>query len=409
MLRILVIDDNPLDRELARRALTRAPAPFAPIEVLVASGWLEARPILEAGGFDLVFLDFHLPGMSGLDVLRELAGRPHPPVIMLTGQDDVGIAVETLRAGATEYVVKGPEWDADLGRVVGRVVERVRLERELAASRVQLARYAAELEDKVAARTAVVRAQAAEIEALYLKAEEAARLKEEIVANVSHELRTPLNVILGYGELLEEEIGTTDPASARAMLAKLRGQAERLRELVESLLSLARLNAGTESIGIFRFTLGAFVAELRHHAERMNADRGLVIEWRVSDEHHQVEHDQEKIRTIAYHLLSNAVKFTSEGRVVVTLTVMPAGGIELVVADTGIGMPVDARASAVEDFRQLDGSSTRRYEGLGLGLGIVKRYTTLLGGTLDLDSAPRLGTRATVRLPPRSRGAAAVG
>src|SRR5207245_3776631 len=124
---------------------------------------------------------------------------------------------------------------------VQQVLERVRLERDLAESHAQLEAYAAKLEQKVEARTRTLQAQAAKIEALYLKAEEAARLKAEIVANVSHELRTPLNVILGYAGLLEESIAPEAHPDAHDMLRKVRGQGLRLHELIESLLALGRL------------------------------------------------------------------------------------------------------------------------------------------------------------------------
>jgi len=397
--RILVVDDSPVDRELARRSLARLPTPPGPVEVVGAGDWSEALRQLEAEGFDLMVLDFNLPGTTGLDILRRLANRPHPPVIMMTGQDDVGMAVETLRAGAYDYVPKSADAGPTLCLTVERVLERVRLEREVADARVRLAAHAAELERKVAARTAVVRVQAAEIEALYLKAEEASRLKAEIVANVSHELRTPLNVILGYAGLLEETIAREENPDAHEMLGKVRSQGMRLHELIESLLALGRLKTAGEGIVRSRFRLAGLVQELSHHAAVLAADRELAFEWKTPYPC-DVEHDREKLRAIAYHLLSNAIKFTPAGRVAVSIDPTPAGGIVVTVADSGIGLPPEAREVIFDDFRQLDGSSTRRYEGLGLGLGIVRRYAELLHGTVELMSAPREGTTITVRLPP---------
>ena len=113
----------------------------------------------------------------------------------------------------------------------------------------------------------------------------------------------------------------------------------------------------------------------------------------------EVEHDREKVRAIAYHLLTNAIKFTPSGEIEVAATRTADGGIVLTVRDTGIGVPPEARAVIFDDFRQLDGSSTRRYEGMGLGLGIVRRYTALLQGALRLDSTPGEGTTIVVDLP----------
>jgi signal transduction histidine kinase len=394
-IRILVVDDNAYDRELTARALRALAVPPGPAETTGVADWRAAEAHIEAGGFDVLLLDYHLPDTNGLDALRALHGRPHPPVVMMTGQNDVVVAVETLRAGAADYVPKSEDWASALCLAVERVVERSRLEEELARSRAQLRAYAADLEAKVASRTAIVRAQAAEIEALYLKAEQAARLKAEIVANVSHELRTPLNAIFGYTELLSEFVAG-DPAE---MLRCVRIQAERLHQLVESLLALGRLKAGREDVHPSRFSLTELIADLRAQAEVLNADRGLALEWHLPPTPCELTHDREKLRVIAYHLVNNAIKFTPVGRVEITFETTPANGVRLTVSDTGIGFPDHARTLVFEDFRQLDGSLTRRYEGTGLGLGIVRRCTQLLGGSVRLESAPHYGTTIVVDLP----------
>jgi len=395
-LRILVIDDSVYDRELTERAPRKLAPPLGPAETVGVTDWHGAERAIDAG-FDLVLHDHHLPGLTGLEILRELRGRIHPPVIMMTGQNDVATAVETLRAGASDYVTKSQgDWADALRLAVERVLERVRLERELAESRAQLRAYASALEEKVETRTAIVRAQAAEIESLYFKVEEAARLKAEIVANVSHELRTPLNAIFGYTDLLGEHVS----GEAEGMLACVRTQAERLHGLVESLLALGRLRTGSEAVAVSRFDLGALARELQGRASILNAERGLELVWQMPPLPCMVAHDREKLWTIAYHLLHNAIKFTPVGTVEVRFEVPEEGGVVVTVRDTGIGFSDDARAVIFEDFRQLDGSITRRYEGTGIGLGIVRRCTELLGGTIRSESAPARGTTIVVTLPP---------
>ena len=399
-LRLLLIDDNPLEREIALEGLRRLTAPLGPAEVRIAGDCSSARRELAAAGeLDAILLDYNLPDGTGLEFLHELQGREHPPVIMMTGQRDVHTAVETLRAGAYDYVTKTGAWGAAVARTVERVTERVGLERALAESRRQLERYAADLEHKVATRTAMVRAQAAKIEELCLKIEESARVKAEIIANVSHELRTPLNTILGYTELLQEELPRQDLGEARQMLASVRTQADRLRHLVESLLALGRMRTGAETVMPCRFTLTGLVEELRAEAQVLCGDRDLRFEWRTAPPGAEAETDREKVGAIAYHLLSNAIKFTHAGQITLEVEALDDGGLRLRVSDTGIGVPAETQAIIFEDFRQLDGSSTRRYEGVGLGLGIVKRYTALLRGTLRVDSTPGEGTTVTVELP----------
>ena len=406
-LRILLIEDSAIDAALTLRALRTLEPPLGPAEVVSATGWAEAAPHLAAA--DLVLLDFNLPERSGLEILESLAGRPHPPVIMLTGQHDIATAVATLRAGAADYVVKTPDAGPALCLTIERVLDRVRLERELDDAQRQLAQHALDLERQVEARTALVQAQGAEIEELYLKAEAAARLKGEILRNVSHELRTPLSVILGKADVLEELLydgcSPEDVGQARDTLTALRRRAEQLRHLVETLLALVRLEAGADGVAVSSFSLSRLMEQVRLAAEALEPSPRVTMTWDLPPAPCDVEHDREKIRIIASHLVSNALKFTPEGSVRVTAMRRQDGGIVLTVADTGIGLPPEARGVVFDDFRQLDGSTTRRYGGLGLGLGIVRRYSELLQGTLDLDSEQGKGTVVTLALPPPPVGA----
>jgi signal transduction histidine kinase len=371
--------------------------------VTPATRWVEAEHALRAGTFDLVILDFHLPDLNGLRVLEHLAAEAHPPVIMLTGQNDLATAVKTLRAGAADYVPKALDDSGEALRLaVERVLERERLARELAAAQARLTARAAELETLVAARTAQLQAQAAEFEALYLQAEEAARLKEEIVANISHELRTPLNGVLGYAGLLEDELPADTSAEGRVMLAGISEQGRRLLALIESLLTLQDLRAGRIAPAPSRFDLCALVDELKTETALVPLPPGVRLTWHGPSAVCEITQDREKLRRIASQLIQNARKFTPSGRVQVTLERTPDRGVSLRVEDTGIGFPAEAVQYCFEDFQQLDGSSTRRHEGLGLGLGIVKRLTALLGGTIRTESTPGQGTTITIALPPDS-------
>ena len=121
--RVLLVDDNVLDRELATWALRRLPSPPGPIELVCAATWDEARGFLAAGDVDLLLLDYNLPGQTGLEIMRSepIPGRPR--VIMVTGQEDVATAVATMREGAFDYVPKGMDWAETLQRVVTRALE----------------------------------------------------------------------------------------------------------------------------------------------------------------------------------------------------------------------------------------------------------------------------------------------
>jgi len=396
--RLLLIEDGPFDRELVRHALTRLAPPAGPPDVVSAGSWHEAWPYVAAGRLDLIVLDFELPGLSGLDALARLARHPHPPVVVVSAQDALAPAVEAFRAGARDYVRKQGDWGRELRRAVERQLVRAELARELVTAHVQPPRYAPELAENVEAARARALLRATELERLYVKTEEMARFKAEIVANVSHELRTPLNSVLGYADLLADSLPSETPADARAILDKLRTQARRLNAVVASVLSVDRLRAARDPVAITGFALAGLVEELRADAMVLNAETNLAITWRTPRRGH-LEHDREKLRAIATQLLGNAIKFTPAGAVHVTIDRTPSGGVTIEVRDTGIGIPDADRARIFEDFVQVDGSSTRRYAGLGLGLGIVKRYTALLRGTVRAHATPGGGTTVRVELP----------
>jgi signal transduction histidine kinase len=410
--RILLIQNGARHHARARAALAGLTPPTGPAAVACASDWDQAWPRIADGDADLVVLDFALPGSRGLDVLAALADAPHPPVIMLgPPEGDLDTAVESLRAGAHDYVPAGAaDWDAQLRLAIERTVAGAGRDRECARARAQLAARTAALETRLADQAALLEAQAAELARLHLKTHETGRLKADIVANVSHELRTPLSAVVGFAELLDALLPATGVDEARDSLRKLRHQAARLTAAVESIVAFDRLRNGNHAPVIARFSLAELRAELHAEALVLSAGKRLAFTWKGPGEPCRVESDRELVRAIAWHLLSNAIKFTPAGVVEVELARGRRGGIVVRVSDTGIGLPPEARALVFEDFRQLDGSSTRRYCGLGLGLGFVKRCTALLGGTLGVSGRPGGGSIFTVRLPgPAGRGSRPLG
>jgi signal transduction histidine kinase len=389
--RILLLDDDPGDRELVRNALADLDTPTRPITVACANVRDDTWPHGTAGSHDLILLAVRQAAPDGLAILARLHTHPHPPVLVLSAQAELHAALEILRAGAADYVCKNGDWPAELCRAVERAGHL--------APPTPPRRSDARPHPGLAADLARKR----EIEELFVRTEEIARMKSEIVANVSHELRTPLNSVLGYAELLGDHLPAESPADARELLDALRQQALRLNAVIASVLSVERLRNAREPVVVSRFPVAALVEELRADAMILNADKNLVVTWKSPRRDVTLDHDRVKIRTIAGHLVSNAIKFTPAGSIQVTVTHTGDGGLVLEVRDTGIGIPPDARALVFDDFLQLDGSSTRRYQGLGLGLGIVKRYTALLRGTVRARATPGGGTTVRVELPPPTR------
>jgi signal transduction histidine kinase len=228
------------------------------------------------------------------------------------------------------------------------------------------------------------------------------RLKSEFLSTMSHELRTPLNVITGYADILAGgALGPLTPAQADA-IARIRRSARDQLDLIETTLDLNRLDAGREVIQVSRVDFDALFAEVRKDLGATD-DALVALRWRNAVNDRDVRTDCAKLKAILKHLVSNALKFTPEGEVEVT--VRDGGGpLVLEVRDTGIGIAPDDLPTIFEMFRQVDGSHTRRYGGVGLGLHVVKRLVERLGGTIAVASRPGAGSVFTVTIPPAPNG-----
>ncbi|MDE2110686.1 MAG: PAS domain S-box protein [Alphaproteobacteria bacterium] len=244
------------------------------------------------------------------------------------------------------------------------------------------------------------------------KAEEANRAKSAFLAAMSHELKTPLNAVIGFSEIIKNELfGPAGQPAYIAYAADIYASGTKLLSIVNDVLDVARLEGGA-------LTIDPQVCDTRDLADgAIKAARRLT-----GDSRHvpvdairtlpQICVDASRLRQAITNLLANALKFTPEGgSVSVRVWLEKTGGVSIAVVDTGIGMAPERVAAALEPFRQLDGSLARRFEGAGLGLSIAKALVELHGGTLAVESEPGRGTTVTIALPSvrtRLRGMSAV-
>ena len=232
-------------------------------------------------------------------------------------------------------------------------------------------------------------------------AEFASKAKSRFLANMSHELRTPLNAIIGFSDAMRMQFFGPLAERYRAYSDDIHGSGEHLLRLIEELLDIAKIESGFLEINREDVAL----PDLLRACARLTAPRaehlGIVVRLTVAaDLPATLSIDPIRTRQIVLNLLSNAIKFTPRGGAV-TLDAHPGegGAVEIVVADTGIGMTADQVAIALQPFRQIDNAYTRQHAGTGLGLPIAKSLAEAHGGTLEVLSVPGRGTRVTVRLP----------
>jgi signal transduction histidine kinase/HAMP domain-containing protein len=229
------------------------------------------------------------------------------------------------------------------------------------------------------------------------------RLKSEFLANVSHELRTPLNAILGYTELIAEGIYGPTTGEQREALGGVEESSRNLLTLINQILDLSKVESGKIEIYVTEVVMHDIAQHVAAEAQVLLRDKpGLKLAV-VARSRIVVKTDAAKVQQIVTNLVSNAIKFTDRGSVTIEITPTRDGGCSLAVRDTGIGIRKEDQQLIFEEFRQVDGSSTRRYAGTGLGLAIARRFALLLGGALNVTSSAGSGSTFTLTLPPEPR------
>lgn len=253
----------------------------------------------------------------------------------------------------------------------------------------------------------LLREQNVDLEARYLEAEEAKRLKNEFLANISHELRTPLTAILGYAYLLKEAQGDSAgdgsaAADAATAVAKIEAAGASLLALIEDLLDLTHLKLGRTTV---EAELCDAAALMKAAMSAVPAPEAIEVETESPPARLPIHTDPALVMRILQNLISNAYKFTPHGKV--TVRVLGEGEAEdgrggtvrWQVEDTGIGIAPESHRAIFDEFRQVDGSATRRFSGAGLGLALSQGLAHRLGGEISLVSTPGEGSTFTLSLP----------
>ena len=335
---ILIVDDSPEDREHYRRMLSQDPEhQYQFLEAETGEEGLEAAL---AGNPDCLLLDYRLPDVDGLEFLTRLRERQRVPVIVLTGQGNESVAVEAMKGGAQDYLLKGAAVTRQsLQSAVRNAVEKVGLQREVEERTAELARanealqkMYGELETLVHQRTAElsraneelkreisVRKWAEEERARLLvreqelrrQAEDANRMKDEFLATLSHELRTPLNAMLGWAQVLR--LGKLDSEAAARALETIERNARAQAQLIADLLDVSRIITGKLRLDLQPVELPAII-EATLESVRPGADaKGVHLEISLDRLTGPVLGDADRLQQVIWNVLSNAIKFTPEG------------------------------------------------------------------------------------------------
>lgn len=262
----------------------------------------------------------------------------------------------------------------------------------------ELAKLNIELEDKVKARTEELEKANQKLQKANIKIMEADRLKSQFLANMSHELRTPMNAIIGFTRLVRRKAADILPERQLDNLEKVEISANQLLALINDILDLSKIEAGKMSLNIMAFEFAPLVDTCFATVGPLVKKETVQLKKAVPEDMAEMQSDPDKLKQIIINLLSNALKFTDKGEVKLSAR-LETDFLKFDVSDTGVGIPEKALDYIFDEFRQVDGSSTRKHGGTGLGLSITKKLTKMLGGTIEASSVEGKGSTFTVRIP----------
>jgi signal transduction histidine kinase len=232
--------------------------------------------------------------------------------------------------------------------------------------------------------------------------EKASKIKGEFLSVMSHELRTPLSVVMGYAGMIKEKmLGEINPQQDDA-LQKLLTRANDQLNMINAIMQITQLESRSLVLERHLVNLTEMLTHLKTDYALTHTKQQVAIHWQLPAEPIVIVTDGGKLKEILVNLINNAIKFTPEGTISVSMSVQEdhrKKWVQLSVADTGVGIPKEQFNAIFEKFYQVDSSETRLYGGVGLGLYIVKHFAEFLGGKVDVASEPGRGSKFIVTIP----------
>jgi len=388
---VLLVDDQAIVAQAVRRLLADLPD----IDLHYCSDPIEAIKVANKIGPSVILQDLVMPSMDGLDLVQLFRANPataETPIIVLSSEEDSEVKSQAFAVGANDYLVKLP----DKVELVARIryhskaymnqIQRDEAFRALRESQQQL----------LATNTALI--------SLNQSLEEATRAKAEFIANTSHEIRNPMNGVTGMTTLL---LDTELTDEQRDFVETIHSSADSLVTIINDILDFSKIDSGRLDLEEHPYDLRTCIEESIELLAPKAAEKKLDLAYELEDSVPvTLIGDVTRLRQILVNLVGNAVKFTSEGEVVVKATLGgPCSQPETVhfsVRDTGIGIPAHKQDRLFKSFSQVDSSTTRLFGGTGLGLVISKRLAEFMGGRMWVESEAGQGStfHFTIQIKP---------
>lgn len=369
--RVLLIEDSEADAVIVREALRKGDG-LGQFELKRAASLKDGLGFLQKGDIDIVLLDLSLPDVQGFESFQKLFNAfPNVPTVILSGNSDNKLALETVSKGAQDFLSKDEIRPLALSKTIRYAVSRF---------------YVSVLEKSA------MREKQCELEKL-------SELKSQFLAHMSHEIRTPLNAVLGMTSLLLQS--NLSPEQLECMNT-IRSSSEALLEILNEILDLSKIQAGKSKLEETNFNIRQIIEEVIDLFSGQVCEKGTAlmagIDPRVPT---NIFSDPTRMRQILVNLVGNAVKFTTKGEITLlcTLGKTDPHTLHFEVCDTGIGIPEEDRIQLFEPFSQGNISATKRFGGTGLGLVISKKIIESMGGSIGLESIEGKGSTFFFNIP----------
>lgn len=377
---LIVDDDEALLQALPQVVYLRAPT----IQVSTANTAETAFQSIEAHDYDVIVSDVRMPGTDGLELLAQVREiRPETPFILITGHGDQDLAIQALRGGAYDYILKPIDRDTFIASIQ-RAIQTHQLRRQVIQQQLSLELHALAQERLVEKRTSELAAANA--------------LKDKFLTIVAHELRAPLSNLKHMTQFMRHQLEQGETGGIAQGLTDMERSISRTEILAQDLLDTSLIDTNL-------FTLH------RRRTDLVALCRSLLEEYTTGSPHHlrcerqgeplEAEVDPNRLSQVLLNLLSNARKYSPEGSPI-TVSVQQSGyEAVLTVRDTGVGIPADALPHIFEQFYRAPGVDvqTGTRKGLGLGLSISRKIIERHGGHIEVQSAPGLGSTFSIVLP----------
>ena len=436
---ILIVEDSPTQAERLRRLIQSLHYNAR----VAANGQLALAAIRERKP-PLVLSDIVMPEMNGYDLCRAIKSDPTRrdiPVILVTSLNDPKDIIRGIECGADNFIRKPYAEDYLLNRISHMLMNQklrknqnveigialylgdqkhfINAERQqildLLISTYEQAvqvngelqareRQVIELNMRLAHHAAELETINREIALKNLELAEASRMKSAFIANMSHELRTPLNAIIGFTGALLMKLPGPLTADQDKQLNTIRASARHLLSLINDILDVAKIEAGKLTLSIEPVHCQELMAEVADTLRPLAQQKGLALEIELGEPHQApaiIDTDRRALTQILINLLNNAIKFTEQGTVRISLAQREEDGVqvtEMSIADSGAGIKEEDQAKLFQAFSQLDSTSTRHVEGAGLGLYLCQNLANAIGGALFFNSDYGSGSTFTLAL-----------